>query len=1239
VTVAASGADARVPGYLGRVLDGGGAPVGTCFQVAQGVLVTAWHVLDHIGAAEANARVRIDPLAGGAAFDAAVACLDDEHDLAVLTSAGGLPAVTGPLTATDQVPLRVTVTVTGHAVPDDPGHLYRFLNAPGEWAGGTIRDEVVRLGRMTSSAVVRGMSGGPVICDSDGAVAGVVSGRYNSGDGWLADTVWVARTEDLAVLLGGIAEVPMRQAAARALPGRPLEEVGDPFALEVHRPVQPDDPPPGLPELPAYVPRDHDTALGSVVRAAEGRSGIAVLVGGSSTGKTRACWEALQLLRDRPEPWRLWHPIDPTRPEAALRELPIIGPRTVVWLNEAQLYLGAADGKLGERVAAGLRELLRDPARAPVLVLATLWPQYWHGLTARPAGAAEDPHAQARELLAGHDIAVPAAFTRAQLLRLSEAGDARLTQAASAAQDGQVIQFLAGIPELLARYRHAPPAAAALINAAMDARRLGMGIGLPWAFLRAAAPSYLTDAEWGALDEDWLEQALAYTAEECKGVRGPLTRIYPRPARSRSTASFSRDSGEQPLYRLADYLDQYGRNHRKGQVPPSGLWAAAADHAFPGDQVTLGATAHDRGLYRDAAQLYKNAAARGNLDAVFYLSRPPGYLRSDVRPLRWAASHVSLDDLYRVAVLLDGLREAGAREQVTLLADRAAAHVALDDPGGITTLLRSLREAGAEEQVTVLADRAAAHVSLDSPAFVAVLLDGLREAGAREQVTALAARAAAQASLNHPSSVTRLLHSLREAGAEEQVTALLRRDPAAHASLDNPDGVVYLLGSLREAGAEEQVTALADRAAAQASLDNPDGVARLLDRLRAVGAEEQVTALADRAAAHASLDDLVAVARLLDRLRAVGAEEQVTALADRAAAQASVDDPTAVVYLLDGLRAVGAEEQVTALADRAAAQASLNHPARVAVLLDGLRALGAGEQVTALADRAAAHASLDDPYRVAALLGSLQEASAEEQVTALLHRDPATHVSLDDAGDVAALLDRLRAVGAEEQVTALADRAAAHAFLNGPAATAWLLDRLRAVGAEEQVTALAGQAAAHASLDDPGGVAALLDSLREAGAEEQVTALLHRDPAAHVSLDDPGGVADLLDSLQEASAEEQVTALLHRDPAAHVSLDDPGGVAALLDGLRAAGAEEQVTVLADRAAARASLDDPDGVADLLDSLREAGAREHVTALAGRLPAAGMFELFEEQEDRQDRFRFGRENDGSPAEPWGWGDLD
>lgn len=129
-------ADERVPPYLGRVLDEDGESAGTCFQVAAGVLVTAWHVLDEIGAAHRDAAVAVDPLAGGDGLGAAVARVDPVYDLAVLVSGTGLPAVAGALTATDALALRTAVTATGHAVPDDPGHTYRFLNAPGEWVGG-----------------------------------------------------------------------------------------------------------------------------------------------------------------------------------------------------------------------------------------------------------------------------------------------------------------------------------------------------------------------------------------------------------------------------------------------------------------------------------------------------------------------------------------------------------------------------------------------------------------------------------------------------------------------------------------------------------------------------------------------------------------------------------------------------------------------------------------------------------------------------------------------------------------------------------------------------------------------------------------------------------------------------------------------------------------------------------------------------------------------------------------------
>ena len=170
------------------------------------------------------------------------------------------------------------------------------------------------------------------------------------------------------------------------------------------------------------------------------------------------------------------------------------------------------------------------------------------------------------------------------------------------------------------------------------------------------------------------------------------------------------------MYRLADYLDQHGRARRASQIPPWEFWSAAAAHAAPGDQAALGNAAHARGLYKDAAQLHKNAAAAGNLGAVFYLSHPPTCLRADPRPAHWAAAHAPLDDPGAVARLLDSLREAGAHEQAAaLLARDPAAHAALNNPAAVAKLLDRLRKAGAHDQATALAGRAAAHATLDHP--------------------------------------------------------------------------------------------------------------------------------------------------------------------------------------------------------------------------------------------------------------------------------------------------------------------------------------------------------------------------------------------------------------------------------------------------------------------------------------------------------------------------------------------
>ena len=71
-------------------------------------------------------------------------------------------------------------------------------------------------------------------------------------------------------MLDWLGDVP----AAAGPVGWPLAEVGDPFALEVRRRVEPDVPQPVLPVLPVYVPREHDAAMAAVVTGAAARTGL-----------------------------------------------------------------------------------------------------------------------------------------------------------------------------------------------------------------------------------------------------------------------------------------------------------------------------------------------------------------------------------------------------------------------------------------------------------------------------------------------------------------------------------------------------------------------------------------------------------------------------------------------------------------------------------------------------------------------------------------------------------------------------------------------------------------------------------------------------------------------------------------------------------------------------------------------------------------------------------------------------
>jgi hypothetical protein len=844
----------------------------------------------------------------------------------------------------------------------------------------------------------------------------------------------------------------------------------DPFALEVKRSLEADAARGQMPALTPYVRRDHDTRLEELARAAaRGESQVAVVYGESSTGKTRACWEMLAPLRAASPAWRLWHPIDPTPSGALVAGLPLIGPRTVIWLNEARAYLNTPD-EAGEKAAAALRELTGDPSRGPVLVIATLWPGDWRALTEQPRQPDDaDRHSQARELLAGRGHRVPAEFTPADPdeLKRQSAADPRLAEAVSRAPGRKVIQYLAGVPLLMDRYDSASTPARALIHAAMDARRMGHGTALPVELLANAAPGYMPgddpDLYGGSA---WLAAALADASGPlASGIAGPLTLVR---ARARHRRGQKPDQGTPPetgeYYQLAEYLDQHGRRERHDIVPPPAFWDAALS-TTAADLVALAYSARRRGLVRTAVLLSKQAAPQSAWAAGELVGIMSRVCPGDQRPARWSAVHAPVSQTDGIANLINAVWElAGVRSLAPLLARGPAARASLGDPRAVANLIYALEQAGAAEQAESLAARAARHTALSRPYAVADLLGHLNEQGktlraAAVHAAVLAERAARDAPLDDPRAVAALLDALHQMNAGELAAILLSRDPACHAALTAPASVAALLGALHKAGAREQAAALADRIARESPLIQPATAAGLLGILLESGDQRHASTLLSRdPASQADIRDPRSVAGLLRLMQKAGADGQVSILARRASRGTALDDPGGTADLLATLHRAGAQEPASAVAGRASREASLSEPQGIVALLDAVREAGTGddgslllrravencprmpssvpwlvnwlwdnsspEQALHLAARGSADVPAGDLLTVLNMLVVLRRIQGHEQAAALLARDPASRVVLDTAhqADANYLLSELRKAGAAEQASILTGR-------------------------------------------------------------------------------------------------------------------------------------------------------------------------------------------------------------------------
>jgi tetratricopeptide (TPR) repeat protein len=192
----------NVPAYLAGVMHGT-VPVGTCFQLRPGILVTAYHVIKSIDAESgaANGAVSVMALDGSTTCTAEVAGTFPESDIAILTCQTSLKESIRCLIRSDEVDPNTPIIISGVAGLDDPGHEYRYLEATGSWQGGSVRDGRQLLGRARIQDIIPGMSGCPVRHLAEDCVVGMLIGRFQTLDGWMRDTAWICRTEDILTAL------------------------------------------------------------------------------------------------------------------------------------------------------------------------------------------------------------------------------------------------------------------------------------------------------------------------------------------------------------------------------------------------------------------------------------------------------------------------------------------------------------------------------------------------------------------------------------------------------------------------------------------------------------------------------------------------------------------------------------------------------------------------------------------------------------------------------------------------------------------------------------------------------------------------------------------------------------------------------------------------------------------------------------------------------------------------------
>ncbi|MEU8166836.1 hypothetical protein AB0B97_10010 [Micromonospora sp. NPDC049004] len=359
------------------------------------------------------------------------------------------------------------------------------------------------------------------------------------------------------------------------------------------------------PELPLFVPREKFQAACHALLEFKADGGFLLLVGNSSVGKTRLLYEASRMML--PDFTLLAPDLGDGELINAIADADFDLPPMIIWLDELQRFLEGPYLTAGHTpiAATAIRKLLEAPS--PVVIVSTLWPEYARQLRSTEFDATHGFHRprypSALDVLESRRLTEISldSFTlaeRGEAARLAVA-DPRLLLALEN-PDYNVTEALSGALEIVRRYERGTKEQRAIVDAAVDARRLGIQGPLSAKLLldasRAYLPGHYPDDSWFLVNLDDLTSA----ARPQDRATAPINAIT------------SPDRRTMLGYSVTDFLLQRLSRQRAGQAVPRLAWEAlTANIAGPYDQMRLADSAYEKGMAFHAESLYRKLTDAG----------------------------------------------------------------------------------------------------------------------------------------------------------------------------------------------------------------------------------------------------------------------------------------------------------------------------------------------------------------------------------------------------------------------------------------------------------------------------------------------------------------------------------------------------------------------------------------------------------------------------------------------------